>query len=254
MQKENWIKQQLQAGIPVFPLWAESISPTIVEAAVCTGWKVILLDNEHGAATLETTVHMVRAVENAGGHAIVRVPWNDQVYLKRILDLGVQSIMLPMIVDKESAERAVAACRYPARGGRGYAASVVRASGYGSYPNYAKDAHENLLLIAQIEHIDAKDNIEDIAAVDGIDMLFIGPNDLAGSLGHLEDLSNPKVVEIVADIETAIKRSGKMMGCMSLPNVSYEDDLKKGHMLIANHGDMEIFVHAARQALEDLPK
>lgn len=254
MQKENWVKQQLLAGEPVFPLWAESISPTIVEAAVCAGWKVILIDNEHGAASLETTVHMVRAVECAGGHAIVRVPWNDPVYLKRILDLGVQSIMLPMIVDEASASQAVASCRYPKRGQRGYAAPIVRASGYGAFETYAADAHEHLLLIAQIEHIDAKDNITEIAGVDGIDMLFIGPNDLAGSMGHLENLVHNEVNEAVRVIEDAIKKSGKMMGCMSLPGVSCADELKKGHKLVANHGDMGIFVQAARQALETLPK
>lgn len=248
MKKENWIKKQLIAGKTLYPLWAESVSPTIVEAAVYAGWPVVLIDNEHGAASLETTVHMIRAVESAGGHVIVRVPWNDQVYLKRILDLGVQSIMLPMILDKKSAEEAVAACRYPPLGRRGYAAPIVRASGYGADPGYAKRAHRELLLIAQIEHIDASDKIEEIAGVDGIDLLFIGPNDLAGSMNLLEDLHNVELKRAVETLENKMRASGKMMGCMSLPGVSYKEEREKGHQIIANQGDIGLFVRAAAEA------
>ncbi|HBH31300.1 MAG TPA: aldolase, partial [Desulfofustis sp.] len=78
-------------------MWCQSASPTIVEAAVYAGWPIVLIDNEHGFAGLETTIHLVRAVESAGGSVIVRVPWNDPVYLKQILDIGVQSLMIPMI-------------------------------------------------------------------------------------------------------------------------------------------------------------
>ncbi len=136
MEQKNWIKNQLKEGKTVYPLWSAIGSPTLAEAAVYAGWPVILIDNEHGMASLETTVQMVRAVEGAGGHVIVRVPWNDHVYLKRILDLGVQSIMIPMISDKASAEEAVAACRYPPHGRRGYAAPIVRASEYGANSDY----------------------------------------------------------------------------------------------------------------------
>ncbi len=193
MKKENRLKRQLAEGQTIRALWCEIGSPALAEAAVYSGWPVILVDNEHGTASLETTAHMVRAIEAAGGQAIVRVPWNDQIYLKRILDLGVRSLMIPMICDRAAAEAAVASCRYPPQGLRGYAAPIVRASQYGMNTNYIHEASDELLLIAQIEHVDAIPNIADIAAVDGIDLLFIGPNDLAGSAGKLERLDEPGV-------------------------------------------------------------
>ncbi len=248
MKKENWIKKQLKDGKTVFPLWAGIGSPTLAEAAVYAGWPVILIDNEHGMASLETTVQMVRAVESAGGHVIVRVPWNDHVYLKRILDLGVQSIMIPMISDRESAEEAVAACRYPPHGRRGYAAPVVRASMYGADPGYAKDAMGELLLIAQIEHINTIENVPDIADVDGIDLLFIGPNDLAGSMNHFENMTNSEVVRAFEKIEKHVQASSKILGCFPIPDVSLSELQRRGHQFIAAQGDISLFMRAASEA------
>lgn len=250
MENKNWIKSQLKKGNTINALWSQSGSPTIVEAAVYAGWTVILIDNEHGYTDLETTMHMIRAIEGAGGHVIVRVPWNDQVYLKRILDIGVQSLMIPMINDKKSAENGVAACRYPPYGNRGYAAPLVRASRYGAVQDYAKDAANELLLIAQIEHIDAVTNIADIGATDGIDVLFIGPMDLAGSMNHFEDLGAPEVQETVKDIENRIRSSGKIMGCFPLPKSSVAELEGNGHQLIAAQSDVILFVRAAAQAAE----
>ena len=251
MNRKNWIKQQLKDGKTLRGLWSQSASPTIVEAAVYAGWSVILLDNEHGYTSLETTLHMIRAVESAGGHVIVRVPWNDQVYLKRILDIGVQSIMVPMILDQSSAEAAVAACRYPPRGQRGYAAPLVRASGFGTNPEYGSQAGDELLLIAQIEHVDAVKHIPQIAAIDGIDMLFIGPYDLSGSMRRLGELESDEVRGAVAGIEQDVRASGKMLGCLPLPGFSQEELRERGHQLITGHSDINIFVRGAAKALQD---
>ena len=251
LKKENWIKNQLANGKTVYPLWAAIGSPTLVEAAVHAGWPVILIDNEHGTASLETTVQMVRAVESAGGHVIVRVPWNDHVYLKRILDLGVQSLMIPMISDNESAEEAVAACRYPPHGRRGYAAPIVRASGYGANPDYAKHAIDELLLIAQIEHVDAIENVSSIAGVDGIDLLFIGPNDLAGSMNHFENMGDSEVVRAFENIEKQVRASNKILGCFPIPDVSLPELQRRGHQFIAAQGDISLFMRAATEAARE---
>jgi 4-hydroxy-2-oxoheptanedioate aldolase len=254
MENRNWIKSQLKKGKTINALWSQSGSPTIVEAAVYAGWSVILIDNEHGFTDLETTIHMIRAVEGAGGHVIVRVPWNDQVYLKRILDIGVQSLMIPMINDKRSAEDGVAACRYPPHGNRGYAAPLIRASQYGADQDYARNALNELLLIAQVEHIDAVENIVDIGATDGIDALFIGPMDLAGSMNHFEDLAAPEVQQTVKDIEKKIRSTGKIMGCFPLPKTSLADLERHGHQLIAAQSDVILFVRAAAQAAAEWGK
>jgi len=250
-KRENWVKKQLEAGKTIKPMWSQSGSPTIVEAAVYAGWDVVLIDNEHGFAGLETTINLIRAVESAGGHVILRVPWNDPVYLKRILDIGVQSLMIPMIGSKAEAEAAVAACKYPPRGWRGYAAGVVRASGYGADPGYFKRANDELLIIGQIEDIGAVGNIDEIAAVDGMDMLFIGPNDLAGSMDRLEKLDEPDVIEVVDGVADKILASGKMFGCFPIPSQTDEKLEQKNCRLIARHCDVWMFRTAAAEAAQE---
>lgn len=248
MIRENVIKRQLQQGRTITPMWSQSGSATIVEAAVHAGWEFMLIDNEHGFAGLETTLHLIRAVESAGGQVALRVPWNDPVYLKRILDIGVQTLMIPMIANGEQAEAAVAACTYPPRGWRGNAHAVVRASGYGADPGYGREASAELLLIAQIEQREALDNIEEIAAVDGIDMLFIGPNDLAGSMGNFEDLGNPEVHRAIEEAEKRILASGKLLGGFPLPGRSDLEMEKRGYRFVARHCDIYLFRTAAAEA------
>lgn len=247
-KRENWVKKQLLAGKPLHAMWSQTGSATIVEAAVYAGWPVILIDNEHGFTGLETTINLIRAVESAGGHVVLRVPWNDPVYLKRILDIGVQSLMIPMIGNKEEAEAAVAACKYPNQGWRGCAAGIVRASGYGADPDYAKRANDDLLIIGQIEHEDAVGNMDEIGAVDGLDMLFIGPNDLSGSMGKLGELDDPDVVAAVDEVENRILSTGKMLGGFPIPSKSDEDLENKGYRFIARHCDIWLFRTAAAEA------
>ncbi|MCG6930468.1 MAG: hypothetical protein LJE64_07905 [Desulfofustis sp.] len=251
-KRENWVKKQVLAGRTIKAMWSQTGSPTVVEAAVYAGWPIMLIDNEHGYTGLETTINLIRAVECAGGHVIVRVPWNDPVYLKRILDIGVQSLMIPMINNKDQAEAAVAACRYPPGGWRGYAAGVVRATGYGADQGYGKRASDELLIIGQIEHLEATANIDAIAAVDGMDMLFIGPNDLAGSIGKFEDLNDPAVVAAVEEAENKIRASGKMLGGFPLPGKTDEELEKKGYRFVARHCDIWLFRTAAAEAAKSL--
>lgn len=249
MRKENWIKRQLRDGKNLSGIWIQSGSAAIVEAAVYAGWDIVLIDNEHGFAGLETTINLIRAAENGGGHVVLRVPWNDPVYLKRILDIGVQSLMIPMIGNAEAAEAAVAACSYPPRGWRGNASFVVRASGYGACQDYGSWANEELLIIAQIEQTEAVDNIEEIAGVDGIDMLFIGPNDLAGSMGRFEDLGSAEVIDRVAEAERRIVSSGTMLGGFPVSGSSSDRDLiDKGYRFSARHSDIWLFRTAAAEA------
>ncbi|MBT8347449.1 MAG: hypothetical protein KJO28_14230 [Desulfofustis sp.] len=252
MSRENVIKRRLQEGSNITPMWSQSGSPTIVEAAVFAGWECILIDNEHGFAGLETTINLIRAVESAGGQAALRVPWNDPVYLKRILDIGVQTLMIPMIANEEQAEAAVAACKYPTRGWRGNAHAVVRASGYGADPDYGRKANDELLLIAQIEQREALNNIEGIAAVDGIDMLFIGPNDLAGSMGKFEDLGNREVHRAIEEAEKRILASGKLLGGFPLPGRSDPEMEERGYRFVARHCDIWLFRNAASEAAANL--
>lgn len=246
MSERNKLKARLAAGACVPAIWAELGSPDAAEAAVCAGWPAVLIDNEHGVADLRQASHLLRAVEAAGGDAILRVPAMDETYLKLALDRGFRTIMAPMINTVAEAEAFVAACRYPPRGRRGYAAPIARASGYGARADYAKTAHTELLLLAQIETPQAAANAAEIAAVDGVDMLFVGPNDMAGFMGFPEQMDHPEVVAALDALEAAIRARGAWMGSVLRPGVDVAELRARGYRLIVGPSDIGLMIQAAR--------
>lgn len=250
MSRYNQTRAALEQHRTVSTLWLESASPELAELAVYAGWKTLLVDNEHGVSGLEHTAHLLRAIEAAGGEMVLRIPAFDPLYLKKILDMGVRSIMVPMINSAEEAHALVAACRYPPQGERGYAAPIVRASRYGAISDYARHANEDLLLIVQIEHVDAVEEVEAIAAVEGIDMLFIGPNDLAGSMGRLEQLEDPDVRALIGDLERRITASGRWMGTITGPGRDVATLSRTGYRFVAGPNDVAIFATALREEAE----
>ncbi|MEM8852996.1 MAG: aldolase/citrate lyase family protein [Pseudomonadota bacterium] len=247
----NPILAALKRGETVTAMWSETGSPDLAEAAVRIGWKVIVIDNEHGVASLDKAVEIHRAVLSAGGDVIIRVPSVDPVHLKQVLDRGFRSIMAPMVHDVATAELLVDACRYPPFGSRGYAAPIVRASGYGTTPDYVKTANDELLLIAQIEHKDAVENLADIAAVDGINALLLGPNDLAGSHGLLERLDHPDMMALYERVEKETIASGRWFGSICRPGRSARDLHELGCRIIVGPADIGLFLAGAREALDE---
>jgi 4-hydroxy-2-oxoheptanedioate aldolase len=181
---------------------------------------------------------------------IIRVPSADPTTLKLVMDRGFRSIMAPMINTAAEAKAFADACRYPPFGRRGYAAPIVRASGWGTETGYTQGAHEELLLIAQIEHVDAIDEIEAIAAVEGIDALLIGPNDLAGSMGLLERLEDKKVRDACERVETAALAAGKWLGSIPRPGRTAQELHDIGCRLIAGPADIMLFLDGARAAVD----
>jgi 4-hydroxy-2-oxoheptanedioate aldolase len=248
---ENPIKAALKRGETVCAMWVSTGSPDVVEAAVRLGWKAIIVDNEHGVADLDGAVALHRAALAAGGDIILRIPSYDPTMLKLVLDRGIRSIMCPMVNSAEEAEAFVAACRYPPRGRRGYAAPIVRGSGWGTVPNYKDTAHEELLLIAQIEHREAVPNIAAMAAVDGIDALLLGPNDLAGTYGKLEKLDDPEMLALYEEVEKAVVASGKWFGSIVRPGRTPRELHEVGCRIIAGPSDIGLFLGAAREALAE---
>ncbi len=246
----NPILAALKRDETVVAMWLETGSADLAEAAVLRGWPTILIDNEHGVASLDEAVTIHRAVRSAGGEVILRVPSADPALLKVVLDRGFRAIMVPMVNTVEAAQELARVCYYPPRGTRGYAAPIVRASGYGANRDYRRACHDDLLLIAQIEHVDAVDNIAGIAATPGIDALFIGPNDLAGSIGRLEELDHPDVLALCEKAEQEILKSGKWLGSIVRPGRSTADLHERGCRLIAGPSDIGIFLAGADAAHE----
>jgi len=175
--------------------------------------------------------------------AVVRPASNDTVLIKRFLDLGAQTLLIPYVQSVGEAKAAVAAMRYPPRGVRGVA-GVTRATKFGRVPNYAKRAEEELCLLVQIETQDALDRLEAIAAVDGVDGVFIGPADLAASLGHAGELGNPKVIAAVEDAIKRIRACGKPAGILTPDNAFAKRCIELGTMFTAVGVDAAMIARA----------
>jgi 4-hydroxy-2-oxoheptanedioate aldolase len=210
----NSFKHALAAGRPQIGLWSSLASNVTVELIAAAGYDWILLDMEHSPNDLESLLGQLQAAEPYPTHAVVRVPWNDTVLLKRVLDIGAQSVLVPMVNTAEEARAAVAAMRYPPRGIRGVAGQT-RASRFGRVPGYGRRAEEQLCLIVQVETAAAIERIEAIAAVDGVDAMFIGPSDLAASMGHPGEAGHPAVIEAVTAAIRRIVAAGKPAGVLT---------------------------------------
>jgi len=249
MYRDNVLKQKLTKGESIFGCWIETGSATNVEILGHMGFDFLLIDLEHGQGDLDDALQMLRAAQVTGTPAVIRVPWNDPVFLKRILDAGADSIMIPAVETVEAARAAVRACRYPPQGFRGYAAPVVRASSYGMVKNYIHRASDNLLLILQIESASAVKQTAAIAAIEGVDLVFIGVNDLAGSIGRLEQLDHPDVRKLVGQTERAIRKSGRWMGTVPSAGATWKELFEGGYQMVPVAGDLGLLRDAALESV-----
>jgi len=211
---QNAFKKAILAGRQQIGLWVSLASPYSAEMVAGSGFDWLLLDGEHSPNDPPLLLAQLQAVAPYPVSAVVRPAWNDTVLIKRYLDIGAQSLLIPYVQTASEAEAAVAAVRYPPRGVRGVA-GMTRSSRYGRVPDYVKRAESEICLLVQIETRAGLDNLEAIAKTDGVDGVFIGPADLAAGLGHLGDISHP---EVQSAIEGAIKRiraCGKPAGTLS---------------------------------------
>jgi 2-keto-3-deoxy-L-rhamnonate aldolase RhmA len=248
----NTIKQRLLKGETVTATWLDMGSAEAADILVNAGWDVVVIDCEHGAAALEEGLGLIRAVQAAGGEAVLRVPDGSDTTLKRALDRGARSIIVPMVNTPDQARAIVQSCRYPGRGGRGYAAPIVRASGYGRWATYAQEAHDDLLLMVQCEHIETLPHLREIGAIDGVDMVFVGPNDLAASMGLLEQLEHPELARAKGEIETVCGEAGIGLGTILGGGRSWAALQDAGYRFIIGPNDVAMLFAAARAARNDM--
>ena len=247
MALENPLKARLRAGKPALGCWLTFGSSVVAEILGLSGYDAVLIDLEHGFAGLPETVQCLQALSATGAAGLVRVPDNDPVALKRVLDIGVTGVMIPNVGSAEGARAAIAACRYPPAGIRGAAYGMVRASGYGmAREAYLARGDEALLIICQIESRAGLDAIEEIAAVDGVDCLFVGPYDLSGSLGRLGQFTDPGVRAAVLDAERRIKRTGITLGALPSLGRSPAEMVRDGVDLVIAAADTGLLRKAAQ--------
>lgn len=202
--REKFKNNNLVVGAHVF-----FNDPSITESFGYHGYEFVWIDAEHSAFDKEEILSHIRAAGSANTASIVRVAWNDSVLIKPVLEMGPDGVIFPMVSTKEEAEKAVISCLYPPKGIRGF--GPRRANQYGKIMNdeYLNSSEESFLRIIQIEHVEAVKNLDDIIKVNGIDLVMVGPNDLAASAGHIGDLKNPEVINLYDEIAFKCKK-GKM--------------------------------------------
>ncbi len=210
----NTFKRALKAGKPQIGLWCSLSSHYAIELVAGSGFDWLLIDTEHSPNDLESVLTQLQAAAPYPTHPVVRVPWNDMVTIKRFLDIGAQSILIPYVQNEQEAKNAVAYTRYPPAGVRGVAGGT-RATRFGRVKDYARRAAEEICLLVQVENQAGLDNLEKIAAVEGVDGVFIGPADLHASLGYAGETANPKVMPIIDDAIRRIRKAGKAPGILT---------------------------------------
>ncbi len=240
----NAFKAALAEGRLQIGLWSSLCSNIAAEVIGDSGFDWILLDTEHAPNELPGLLSQLQALQAGTASPIVRPAWNDAVLFKRILDIGAQTLLVPYVQDADEARRAVTATRYPPAGIRGVTAGG-RASRYGRVPDYLKTAADEICLLTQIETNTALDNLEAIAAVEGVDGIFIGPADLAASMGHI---GNPQHKDVQAAIKDAAQRlatAGKPAGILTLNEEEARRYIDWGYTFVAVGIDLALLARGA---------
>ena len=239
-------RRRLLEGQSLLGLWQALASPYTAEICAGAGYDWLLFDGEHSPNTMQTMLAQLQAVAPYPVEPIARVPIGEAAVIKQYLDIGFKSLLVPMVDNAEQARNVVAATRFPPRGVRGVASATSRASGFGSNSGYLASAHENITLIVQIESRDALDNIDAIAKVEGIDALFIGPADLAASLGHLGDPGHPEVQAAIDHAIAQIAIANKTAGIFSTSLDDAKARLAQGVRFVSLGTDIGILSNGAR--------
>lgn len=250
----NHFKRALAAGVSQIGLWSTLPDPYVSEIVAGAGFDWVLLDTEHTPTDVPHMLHQLQAVSAAvpadaarRTSAVVRPDWNDTVLIKRYLDIGAQSLLLPFVQDAEQARSAVRATRYAPAGVRGMGGSM-RASNFGRIGDYVKTAQDELCVLVQVETGEALDQLDAILAVEGIDGIFIGPADLSASLGHPGDPGHPTVKRAIDDAIRRIRAAGKAPGILMLDDARARECLDLGALFVAVAMDLQILARGAEAA------
>jgi 4-hydroxy-2-oxoheptanedioate aldolase len=244
------LKARLKAGEKLLGAWTSTDSPDNAEVMALTGIDFLLMDHEHGQAAIPDAIAQLRAIQGTKCAGLLRTPWNDMVFIKRVLDAGVHGVMVPQVNTPEEARAVVAACRYPPLGIRG-AAGGTRATAYGTNPGYYDQAADDLIIIVQIETPQAVENAAAIAAVDGIDMIFVGPRDLSAYIGKLNKMDDPELRALIAKIEDATLKSGKALGTVAPTGAIAKQLFARGYNFIISGSDLTHLRAGITQMMKD---
>jgi 4-hydroxy-2-oxoheptanedioate aldolase len=245
----NALKRALKAGKLQFGCWLSLGSPAAAEICAGAGFDWVLVDMEHAPNDLQAVHQQLQAAAAYPVSPLVRAYWNDTVLIKRLLDVGVPSLLIPYVQNADEARRAVQAVRYPPRGVRGVSASS-RANRFGRVKDFFKRADDEICLILQVETRAALVQLEAIAAVDGVDAIFIGPQDLAADLGHLGNPGHPDVQTAIADAIRRIRNTGKAPGILAFAEADAKRWIEQGALFVAVTSDLFLLARSTENVVK----
>jgi len=241
----NSFKRALREGKPQIGLWVGMVDPSVAELLAGVGFDWLCLDAEHSPNDVRTVLAQLQAIAPYPVQAVVRPVNGASELLKQYLDIGVQTILVPMIETPEQAARVVAATRYPTRGHRGVASATTRASRWGRIERYFQRADEEICVVVQVESVKGLANLAEIAAVEGVDGVFFGPADLAASMGYLGNPMEPRVQRSILEGIVTVRQAGKAVGSLTADGRLARQYLSLGASFVAVGIDMTVLSQAA---------
>ena len=247
MSALNPFKAALANGQRQIGFWLSMADAYLAEVSATAGFEWLLIDAEHAPNDVRSILAQLQAVAPYSAEAVVRPVNGDPALLKRLLDIGARNLLVPMIDTADQARACVAAVRYPPHGIRGVGSAVGRASRWSSWTDYLDIADSEICLLVQAETVTALDNLEAICAVDGVDGVFIGPADLAASMGHRGKPGDPEVQNAIEAAMRTIIASGKAAGTLTSDPVLARRYLELGCTFVATGVDILMFANAARK-------
>lgn len=242
----NTFRDALRAGRPQIGLWVGLADANAAEALACTGYDWLLLDGEHAPNDPRSVLDQLRAVAPYPVHAIVRPVQADVALVKQYLDIGAQTLLVPMVDTPEQAALMVRAMRYAPEGIRGMGAALARASRWNQVEDYLNQANGQMCLLVQAESTEAIANLPAIAAVEGVDGVFFGPADLSASMGLRGQPNHPEVQRVILEGIATVRAAGKAAGILSVDPVAAQRYLDAGALIVAVGVDTSLLVKAAR--------
>jgi 4-hydroxy-2-oxoheptanedioate aldolase len=241
----NQFKANIKAGKPQIGIWSSLCSNISAEVLSDAGFDWVLLDTEHSPNELPMVQAQLDGIAFGKGttEPIVRPSWNDIVLIKRYLDVGARTLLIPYVQNVEEAKRAVTGLRYPPQGMRGVS-GTTRANRYGRVKDYFQRVHDEVCLLLQLETRTALQSLEAIAEIDGVDGMFIGPNDLAADMGYLGNWQHPEVWKVMEDAAKRIRKAGKAPGIL-VGEADGQRCIDMGYVFVAVGSDLVMLARGA---------
>jgi 2-keto-3-deoxy-L-rhamnonate aldolase RhmA len=244
---QNSLKPKLREGKKTAGAWLQLASPLTAEIFGRAGFDWLMIDLEHGPGDIPQLIAQLQALNGTGVSPLVRAPWNDFVTIKRILDAGAEGVLVPYVNSREEAEAAVRACCYPPHGIRGVAGSP-RAARFGHrIRDYLDHADDEIMILVAIETPAAIDNLDDILQVERLDGVFVGPMDLATSMGYRFDPGRAEVQAAIATVESKVLASGKVLATLAGGWEQAQQLYDRGYQMLMLMGDGSTLSQAANE-------